>query len=98
MLNFLCFGENAYICNTEKPIKIAVMEENADITKKENYRITIILKDEIITEKFYRRGPAMETVATMRKLFPNVFVGGAIEERKKRWEVIWTLGNQKETI
>lgn len=68
------------------------MEEKANVKKKKNYRVTIILKDEIINVKFYRQGLAMETVASMRKLFPDIFVGGAIEEKRKKWEVIWTLG------
>lgn len=68
------------------------MEEKANIGKKENYRVTIILKDQIIAAKFYRQGLAMEAVASMRILFPDLFVGGAIEEKKKNWEVIWTLG------
>lgn len=68
------------------------MEEKENSRKKENYRATIIFKDEIITEKFYRQSLAMETVASMSKLFPDLFIGGAVEEKRKKWEVIWTLG------
>ena len=57
---------------------------------KRNYRITIIFKDEIIVEKFETQIIAMKTVINMRDLFPNIFVGGAVEERRKKWEVIWT--------
>jgi hypothetical protein len=68
------------------------MEEKANIKKRQNYRITIIMKDEVIVERFYRQGIALETVATMRKLFPDEYIGGVIEEKRKKWEVIWTLG------
>ena len=67
------------------------MEEKANIKKKEKYRATIILKNEIIAIKFDRQGSAMEIVATIRKLYPSIFVGGAIEEKRRKWEVIWTL-------
>ena len=67
------------------------MEEKANTKKKEKYRATIILKNEIIAIKYDRQGLAMEAVATIRKLYPGIFVGGAIEERRKKWEVIWTL-------
>lgn len=82
--------KNAYICNTEKPIKITVMEENSNIEKRRNYRITIIFTDEIIVEKFETQAGAMNTVIKMRDLFSDKFVGGALEERRKEWKVIWT--------
>ena len=31
----------------------------------------------------------------MRDLFPDIFVGGAVEEKRKKWEVIWTAGSKK---
>ena len=84
--------KGVYLQYRKKPIKITIMDEKADINKKENYRVTIILKNEIITVKFYKQGSAMETVESMRKLFPDLFVAGAIEERSNKWKVIWTLG------
>ena len=68
------------------------MGKKANIKKKEKYRATIILKEEIIAIKFDRQGLALETVASMRKLYPSIFVGGAIEEKRRKWEVIRTLG------
>lgn len=59
--------------------------------KRKNYRITIIFKDQIITEKFYREDIAKNTVASMKDLFPGLFVGGAVEEKDKTWKVIWTI-------
>lgn len=89
----MCFEKKfLYLQCSNKPIKFTVMEEKLNIEKKQNYKATIILKDEVIIEKFYRQGLAMETVATIRKLFPDLFVGGSVEEKRKRWEVIWTLG------
>lgn len=68
------------------------MEEKSNIGK-ENYKVTIILNDEIVVVKFYKLNTAIETVKGMKKLFPKIFVGGAIEEKKKKWKVIWTLGS-----
>lgn len=58
--------------------------------RKRSYRTTIVLTDEIIVEKFETQEVAMKTVAKMRELFPDTFVGGAVEKRRKKWEVIWT--------
>lgn len=60
---------------------------------KRNYRITIIFKDEITVEKFETESIAMETIKRIKILFPNVFIGGALEKKEKSWRVIWTLGN-----
>ena len=60
---------------------------------KKNYRITIIFKDEIITERFSNEYIARDTLRNMKELFPNLFVGAALEEKNKGWHVIWTLGN-----
>lgn len=68
------------------------MEEKSSIGKKENYKVTIILKDEIVVVYFFKLNTAIETVKGLRKLCPNIFIGGAIEEKKKEWKVIWTLG------
>ena len=60
---------------------------------KAYYRITIIFKDEIMVEKFYTESVAMETIKRMKALFPKLFIGGALEEKCRSWNVIWTLGN-----
>ena len=60
---------------------------------KRKYRITIIFKDQIMIEKFYREDIAKKTVTNMKELFPGLFVGGSVEEKHKTWKVIWTLGN-----
>lgn len=60
---------------------------------KKNYRITIIFKDQIMIERFYREDIAKKTVTSMKELFPNLFIGAALEEKSKSWNVIWTLGN-----
>lgn len=61
--------------------------------KKKNYRITLIFKDEITVEKFETEFIAMETIKKMKILFPNIFIGGALEKKDKSWRVMWTLGN-----
>lgn len=60
---------------------------------KRNYRITIIFKDEIIVERFETEFVAKKTIREMKELFPKIYIGGALEEKGKRWKVIWTLGN-----
>lgn len=72
-----------------KKQQITVME------KKRNYRITIILSDEIIVERFETEEGARKTVNDMRELFPKMFVGGAVEEKQKKWKVIWTASVKK---
>lgn len=68
------------------------MEENKTLGK-ERYRITIICEDEIIVEKFYTRYVAEKTIKDMKRLFPKLFIGGALEEKIKNWNVIWVLRN-----
>ena len=63
-------------------------------SEKKNYRITLIFKDEITVENFETEFIAMETIKKMKILFPNIFIGGALEKKNKSWSVIWTLGNK----
>ena len=93
MREILFLRKNAYICNTEKPIKLTIMREKSK--KKKNYRITIIFRDQIMTERFYREDIAIRTVTNMKELFPGIFVSGAVEEKKGIWKVVWTLVNEK---
>jgi hypothetical protein len=69
------------------------MRKETKTSEERNYRITIILKDEIITERFQTQHIAMDTIKKMKELFPNLFIGGALEEKSKSWSVIWALGN-----
>lgn len=54
--------------------------------------MTIIFKDEVMVEKFETQEGAIKTVTSMRDLFPNMFIGGAVEKKQKKWKVIWTAG------
>ena len=67
------------------------MEKKLTNREKKKYRITIILRDEVIIERFYREDIAIKTVSNMRELFQKRFVGGAVEKKRKKWEVICTL-------
>lgn len=67
--------------------------EKKSTTRKRYYRITVIMKDEIITDKFYRKDVAIDTIIGLKKLYPEAFVGGALEERRNKWELIWALGS-----
>ena len=69
---------------------IKIMKAIADREKKKNYRITIIFKDQIIVERFYREEIAKKTVADMKVLCPELFVSGAVEEKRGIWKVIRT--------
>lgn len=57
-----------------------------------NYRITVIFKDEVIRENFATREVAKKVIEELKKLFPKKFMSGALEEKRKRWEVTWILG------
>jgi hypothetical protein len=61
--------------------------------KERNYRITIIVKDEVIVEKFSNEHVAKDTIIGLKALIPDMFIGGALEKKDKNWKVIWTLGN-----
>jgi hypothetical protein len=96
MLKILCFQKNAYICNTEKnQLKLTIIEKENKRIGKKKYRITIIFMDEIFIERFENEYIAKDTLNNMKKLFPTRFVGAALEEKNKSWDVIWTLGNNK---
>ena len=69
------------------------MRKETNNSEKRNYRITIIVKDEIIVERFQNEYIAKDTIRKMKELFPNTFIGGALEEKRKSWDVIWVLGN-----
>lgn len=89
---FCVLKKNAYICNTEKKqLKLAIMEEMLKIKEKRNYRVTIIFKDEVIIERFYREDVALKTIESMRELTPSLFIAGAVEVKKKHWEIIKTV-------
>lgn len=69
------------------------MEKGTKTSDKRGYRITIILKNEIVVEKFVNEYIARDTIKGMKDLFPKSFIGAALEERSNKWNVIWTLGN-----
>ena len=67
------------------------MEEKSTNRKRLNYRITVILQDEVITGKLSNQEVAVNKIIRLRDLYPEIFIGGALEKRGKKWEVIWTL-------
>ena len=67
------------------------MEEKSTNRKRLNYRITVILQDKVITDKLSNQEVAVNTIIRLRDLYPEIFIGGALEKRGKKWEVIWTL-------
>lgn len=77
----------------KRQLKLMIMTEENKIFKKKNYRITIIFRDEVTVEKFYEERIAKDTIRNLKELFPNQFIGGALEEKGRGWNVIWVLGN-----
>lgn len=77
----------------KKTIKLTIMKKETKTSEKRNFRITIIFKDEITIEKFQNEYIARDTIKKMKELFPTIFIGAALEEKSKSWNVIWTLGN-----
>ena len=69
------------------------MKKESKTSRERNYRITIIFKDEITIERFETERVAINTINSMKELFPSLFIGAALEEKSKSWNVIWTLGN-----
>lgn len=69
------------------------MEKRTKNSEKKYYRITIICKDEIIIEKFSDVCVARDTIKKIKELYPELFIGAALEEKFRSWYVIWTLGN-----
>lgn len=48
-----------------------------------------------MVEKFETQEGAIKTVNSMKDLFPDNFVGGAVEKKQKKWKVIWTANPKK---
>lgn len=67
------------------------MKEMLKFKEKRNYRVTIIFKNEIIIERFYREDVALKTIESMRELTPSLFIAGAVEVRRKNWEIVKTV-------
>lgn len=72
------------------------MKRKSNVKKKKNFRITIIYKDQVIVERFFRKDIAIETVSSSKELFPKLFVSGAVEEKKWKWKVVWTSDEIKQ--
>lgn len=77
----------------KKQLKLTIMKEKTKDSEKGKYRITILLKDGITVERFQNEYIARDTIRAMKDLFPNMFIGGALEEKSRGWKVTWTLGN-----
>lgn len=58
-----------------------------------NYRITVIFKNDVLREEFATKENAKSAITVLKKLFPEQFISGALEERRERWQVIWVLGH-----
>lgn len=59
--------------------------------KVRNYRITVIFKDEVIRARFNTEELAKNTIRKIKELYPELYLSGALEEKRKRWKVIWVL-------
>ena len=79
----------------EKLLKYTIMEKQIKRSIKnpmvQNYRITVVFKDEVIRVKFNTKELAKSTIEKFKELYPELYLSGAIEEKRKRWEVTWVL-------
>lgn len=95
MLKNLCFEKKClYLQYRKKQLKLTIMEKGTKTSEKRNFRITIIFIDEIVVETFENEYIARDTIKNMKELFPTMFIGAALEEKSKSWNVIWTLGKK----
>lgn len=60
-----------------------------------NYRITVIFDRDVLREEFATKENAKNAIVVLKKLFPDKFISGALEERRAWWRVIWVLGPDK---
>ena len=67
------------------------MEKQIKNLMEKNYRITVIFKDEVIRTDFGTKEVAKTAIEKLKELNPKVYLSGALEEKRKRWEVIWVL-------
>lgn len=91
--NFVFSKKMPIFAIQKKTIKLTIMGKETKTSEKRNFRITIIFKDEITVERFQNEYIARDTIKKMKELFPTLFIGAALEEKGKSWNVIWTLGN-----
>lgn len=67
------------------------MEKQVKNQMIKNYRITVILEDEVIRTNFNTKEVAKNAIEKFKELYPKLYRSGALEEKRKRWEVIWVL-------
>lgn len=90
----MCFQKKClYLQYRKKQLKLTIMKKETKTTEKGKFRITVIFKDEIKIERFQNKYVAIDTIKGMKDLFPTLFIGAALEEKGKSWNVTWTLGN-----
>lgn len=85
MLKILCFEKNAYICNTEKPIKITIM--------KRNYRIRIFTTEGVIERKFYKGNIAISTIKEFKEKYNNFMIGILSKKVNGEWIPVYSINN-----
>ena len=83
MLKILCFEKNAYICNTDKPIKITVM--------KQSYKIIIFTTEGVLERKFYRKDIAISTIKKYKEYFDDFKIGFLLEKVEGDWNTLCSI-------
>ena len=58
-----------------------------------NYRITVIFNRDVLRVEFATKENAKNAIVILKKLFPDKFIAGALEEHGAWWNVIWVLGH-----
>ena len=79
----MCFKKNAYICNTEKKLKLTIM--------KQNYRITIFTPNNVIERDFYKREIAISTIKEFKERFNDFMIGILSEKVNGEWNPVYSI-------
>lgn len=75
----------------KKQIKLTIMEKQIKNPTEKNYRITVILKDEVRRSTFNTKETAKFKMEQLKGLYPKAYLIGALEEKREKWEVTWIL-------
>lgn len=75
----------------KKQLKLTIMGKQIKNPKEKNYRITVVLKDEVRRTNFNTKEKARFKMEQLKELYPKSYIIGALEEKRKKWEVTWIL-------
>lgn len=89
--NFVFWKKMPIFAIQKKQLKITIMERQIKNPREKNYRITVILKNEVRKTNFNTKEKARFKMEQLKKLYPKAYLIGALEEKREKWEVTWIL-------